>query len=116
MSELEAEPLLRTDANTSSESRFDGPPTQKVLTRRALDDDVFTETATTGRRIGWTSAYILVISRVIGSGIFAMPGTIVQNVGSLGLALSLWLIGAFVAWASLPLTWNMVACCHVREE
>jgi hypothetical protein len=37
--------------------------------------------------IGWGSVYVLVISRVIGSGIFATPGTIIQNVGSPGLAL-----------------------------
>ncbi len=30
-----------------------------------------------------------------------MPGTIIQNVGSPGLALSLWILGAFVAWAGL---------------
>lgn len=59
------------------------------------------EASTLGRKIGWSSAYILVISRVIGSGIFAMPGVIVQDVGSPGLALLLWLIGALIAWAGL---------------
>ena len=103
MPDLEAEPLLRAEANGAAASSTDGPPLQKVPTDRAIEDDVLTETATTGRRIGWASAYILVISRVIGSGIFAMPGTIVQNVGSPGLALSMWLIGAFVAWASLAI-------------
>ncbi len=58
MSDLEVESLLRTDADASSDSRFDGPPTQKVLTDRALDDDVLTEIATAGRRIGWANLVI----------------------------------------------------------
>lgn len=37
------------------------------------------------------------ISRVIGSGIFATPGVIIQDVGSPGLALLLWIVGALVA-------------------
>jgi Amino acid permease len=43
---------------------------------------------------------MLVSSEVIGSGIFAMPGAI-ENVGSPGLALALWVVGALVAWAGL---------------
>jgi amino acid transporter len=100
MSDLEAEPLLRKAVDPHLESILED---QKVQTDRGIDNDILTETSTLGRSIGWGSAYILVISRVIGSGIFAMPGTIVQNVGSPGLALSLWLIGAFVAWAGLAI-------------
>jgi amino acid transporter len=43
----------------------------------------------------------LVISRVIGSGIFATPGVIVRDVGSVGLALSLWVVGAIIAACGL---------------
>lgn len=67
-------------------------------------DVLLPETATVGRNIGWGSAYIMVISRVIGSGIFAMPGTILKSAGSPGLALTLWIIGAFVAWCGLAIT------------
>jgi amino acid transporter len=49
------------------------------------------------------SAYILVISRVVGSGIFAMPGVIIQNVGSPGLALIIWVLGAVLAWIGLAI-------------
>ena len=103
MPNLEEEPLLSRTDNTPSESRLERFPSLDASTHWAIHDDLLTETATTGRRIGWASAYILAISRVIGSGIFAMPGTIVQNVGSPGVALSLWLIGAFVTWASLAI-------------
>ncbi|KAE8347658.1 hypothetical protein BDV24DRAFT_170725 [Aspergillus arachidicola] len=45
----------------------------------------------------WSSAYILVISRVIGSGVFATPGSIVKSAGSIGLTLVLWLVGTILA-------------------
>lgn len=69
----------------------------------SLEDSTLPETSTTGRRIGWSSAYILVISRVIGSGIFAMPGIVIQRVGSPGLALVLWLAGALMSLAGLTI-------------
>ena len=103
MSDIEHEPLLRPDAVGQPESEATPERLQHAKFERAIDNDVIPETSPTGRKIGWGSAYILVISRVIGSGIFAMPGTIVQNVGSPGLALSLWVIGAFVAWAGLAI-------------
>jgi len=76
---------------------------QQVESIRSVENDVLPETATVGRTIGWGSAYIIVISRVIGSGIFAMPGTIVKSVGSPGLALIMWVVGAFVAWCGLAI-------------
>lgn len=53
------------------------------------------------RNLNWSSAYILIISRVVGSGIFAAPGVIAQSTGSVGLALTLWLVGAIVAACGL---------------
>jgi amino acid permease len=55
----------------------------------------------TRRLLGWGSAYILIISRVIGSGIFATPGVIISSVGSIGLSLSLWFAGALISWCGL---------------
>lgn len=50
-----------------------------------------------GKALSWTSAYILVVSRVIGSGIFATPGSIVKSAGSIGLSLLIWLVGTILA-------------------
>lgn len=50
-----------------------------------------------GKALSWTSAYILVVSRVIGSGIFATPGSIVKSAGSIGLTLLIWLVGTILA-------------------
>jgi hypothetical protein len=65
-------------------------------TTSSAEDGVLLETSTLGRNITWSSAYILVISRVIGSGIFATPGVIVKGVGSVGLSLALWIVGAII--------------------
>ncbi|OAA65860.1 low-affinity methionine permease [Niveomyces insectorum RCEF 264] len=73
----------------------------RSLPRHAIEDDVLPETSTLGRNLSWQSAYILVISRVIGSGIFATPGTILRGVGSPGLSLLLWVVGAGVAACGL---------------
>ncbi|KAM0551885.1 hypothetical protein ACHAPJ_008222 [Fusarium lateritium] len=75
-----------------------------VQPSRDVEDDVLPETSTIGRNLSWQSAYVLVISRVVGSGIFATPGTIVQSVGSAGLSLSLWLVGAAIAACGLAVS------------
>lgn len=84
---------------TDAEQLADGPELS-----RSVEYDVIPETAVIGRNLGWGSAYILIISRVIGSGIFATPGTIFKSVGSVGLALLLWIVGALVSWASLAVS------------
>lgn len=99
MSTTEREPLIQHLV----EAIEDGQDHDAYEQRKVAEDAVLPETAVTGRTIGWTSAYMLVLSRVIGSGIFAMPGTIVQNVGSPGVAIILWVVGALVAWFGLSI-------------
>jgi amino acid transporter len=91
-------PVDSTKAYTSSEES--NTTTAEGVTR-SIEDDVLPETSTLGRTISWSSAYILVISRVIGSGIFATPGVIVKDVGSVGLSLTLWVVGAIIAACGL---------------
>ena len=100
MSDAEDSPLLRAQEDARELSGPEGPIPEDLL---SVENNVKPEDSTLGRKIGWSSAYILVISRVIGSGIFAMPGSVVQTVGSLGLALTLWIIGAAVAWCGLAI-------------
>jgi amino acid permease len=75
--------------------------TRPLPVQRSLEDDILPETAVSGRNLGWGSAYILIIARVIGSGIFATPGAIVRSVGSVGLSLGLWVAGAVISWCGL---------------
>jgi amino acid transporter len=87
-------PLLSSDEESDA--------TIGERTTCSIEDGVLLpETSTLGRTITWPSAYILVISRVIGSGIFATPGVIVKSVGSVGLSLSLWGVGAIIAACGL---------------
>ncbi|KAI0550205.1 methionine permease [Xylaria curta] len=69
-----------------------------------LEDDVLPEESILGRNIGWRSAYIIAISRVIGSGIFAVPGVILKSAGSVGLSLMLWIGGAVLVAAGLAVS------------
>ena len=72
--------------------------------RRPVEYDTLPEDVTFGRNISWTSAYLLIISRVIGSGIFATPGVIFKSVGSVGLSLLLWLVGSCIAACGLAMS------------
>ncbi|KAI2617193.1 amino acid transporter [Hypoxylon sp. NC1633] len=69
-----------------------------------VEDDVLPEESVLGRNIDWKSAYIIAISRVIGSGIFAVPGVILTAVGSIGLSLSIWILGAVVVACGLAVS------------
>ncbi|KAI0428612.1 methionine permease [Xylaria sp. FL1042] len=69
-----------------------------------VEDDVLPEESTLGRNIDWKSAYVIAISRVIGSGIFAVPGVILKSVGSVGLSLTLWVVGALIVAAGLAVS------------
>ncbi|KAG4274596.1 hypothetical protein FPRO04_09263 [Fusarium proliferatum] len=93
-----------TDKTSTRHDSIDSEAAGEIHPSRDVEDDVLPETSTIGRNLSWQSAYILVISRVVGSGIFATPGTIVQSVGSAGLSLSLWIVGAFIAACGLAVS------------
>lgn len=100
----EERPLLsRSTSPTERAKTVSGSRTGEGVTR-SVEDDVLPETSILGRTLNWPSAYILVISRVIGSGIFATPGVIVKSVGSVGLSLTLWVIGAVIAACGLAIS------------
>lgn len=81
------------DSYGSISSRdVEGSTEHETVLDRSVENEVLPETAVTGRNLGWSSAYILIVSRVIGSGIFATPGVIVRSVGSVGITLVLWCV------------------------
>lgn len=49
--------------------------------------------------LGASAAYGILVSIVIGSGVFTSPGSIDTNVPSPGMALVMWLLGGVLAWA-----------------
>ncbi|KAI9744138.1 MAG: hypothetical protein M1818_002290 [Claussenomyces sp. TS43310] len=102
----EQEPLLsESDSSVRpADASHDDNNVPNASHSRAIEEDVLPETATYGRNLGWGGAYIIVISRVIGSGIFATPGSITKSVGSIGLSLLLWIAGAVLAACGLSIS------------
>ncbi|KAI0104190.1 methionine permease [Nemania sp. FL0031] len=99
--EAEQRPLL-ADSPLLLPPDENGRPPQPDHGR--LEDDVLPEESTLGRNIDWKSAYVIAISRVIGSGIFAVPGVILKSAGSVGLSLTLWVVGAVIVAAGLAVS------------
>jgi hypothetical protein len=65
------------------------------------DGESFDNVPKANRRLGTLSATMLIANRMIGTGIFATPASILSGVGSIGLALFMWVIGAIIAAAGL---------------
>ncbi|KAK4444386.1 amino acid permease-domain-containing protein [Podospora aff. communis PSN243] len=58
------------------------------------DADVFS--IPEDRRLGVTSTALLIVNRMIGTGIFSTPSTIIQATNSVGAALLFWVLGGFM--------------------
>ena len=82
-------------------------------TVHAVEDHDMPEESS-GRHLTLSSAYILVISRVIGSAIFATNGPIMKSTGSIGLSLLLWAFGAGIAATDL-VVWLEYGCMLPRS-
>jgi solute carrier family 7 (L-type amino acid transporter), member 9/15 len=81
-----AQRSLLTEHGESGYGTADGTPST------APEQGTFT------RNLGATEAFAIVISIVIGSGVFTSPGSIDANVPSPGAALVIWLVGGVLAW------------------
>ncbi|PPQ71257.1 hypothetical protein CVT24_009511 [Panaeolus cyanescens] len=53
------------------------------------------------RQIGLVSAVFIIFNRIIGTGVFATPSSILRLSGSVGLSLFMWVIGAIIASAGM---------------
>ena len=91
----------------SPNDRLDDGPQRPLLADQrepeyGLSEDVTAlpapEQGTFTRNLGAIEAFAVVISIVIGSGIFTSPGSIDANVPSPGAALVIWLVGGVLAW------------------
>ncbi|TVY36193.1 b(0,+)-type amino acid transporter [Lachnellula subtilissima] len=75
-----------------------GEPEYGTVDGVAVASSEQSERGTFTRNLGAIDAFAIIISIVIGSGIFTSPGSIDANVPSPGVALVLWLIGGVLAW------------------
>ncbi|KII88442.1 hypothetical protein PLICRDRAFT_161541 [Plicaturopsis crispa FD-325 SS-3] len=92
-----------TDSSKGKEPGYDTDrETTDVAVERSDDfNDAVSDIVPGRREIGLLSATFLIFNRIIGTGVFATPATILGQAGSVGLALFLWVIGAIVAVAGM---------------
>ena len=107
----ELQPLIRHDPilakpNRSTHDLQDGH-VSAISDARSIELETLPETATFGRNLTWTSAYLLTISRIVGSGIFATPGNIYKSVGSVGLTLTVWVVGTAISACGLAVSMEL---------
>ncbi|OJI98078.1 hypothetical protein ASPVEDRAFT_37503 [Aspergillus versicolor CBS 583.65] len=76
----------------------DGPRRADGVTQ-LYEGNIFDTTPEDRRQIGVVSASFLIFNRVIGTGIFATPSTILSLSGSVGLSLFMWVAGTVIAVA-----------------
>ncbi|KAH7361830.1 amino acid/polyamine transporter I [Plectosphaerella cucumerina] len=76
------QPLLGAQREANAPIRRDDSPARGTFTRN----------------LGAIEAFGIVVSVVIGSGVFTSPGAIDTNVPSPGVALVIWLVGGILAW------------------
>jgi L-type amino acid transporter 9 len=70
-------------------------------------DEDYTATVsrrTFSRNLGALDGFALLVSIVIGSGVFSSPGPIDANVPSPGASLLIWLLGGVLAWSVVECT------------
>ncbi|KAF1846490.1 amino acid transporter [Cucurbitaria berberidis CBS 394.84] len=84
MASSETTPLLQQDT-----------PTPQIIPDEEATD---ARRGTFSRNLGAIDGFALLISIVIGSGIFSSPGPVDANVPSPGAALLIWLLGGVLAW------------------
>lgn len=101
MEQSERQPLLPSPSrNNNSQPLSLGDPRVEIPTE--FPDSL--PGSSSGKNLTWTSAYILVVSRVIGSGIFATPGSIVKSTGSIGLTALVWVFGTILAACGMSIS------------
>src|SRR6478609_1102524 len=82
----------------SSERAEDASQQPLLPEHRQADHDAAASRGTFTRNLGAIEAFGIVVSIVIGSGVFTSPGSIDTNVPSPGIALVIWLVGGVLAW------------------
>jgi amino acid permease len=101
--EAERRPLLPGGTAGEQSSREEYQAASDGGHRADQDDDeesikLGAGAGTFTRSLGAVEAFAIVISIVIGSGVFTSPGSIDTNVPSPGAALLVWFVGGVLAW------------------
>ncbi|KAF2026387.1 amino acid transporter [Setomelanomma holmii] len=78
--------------------RSEGDNAQSYITDEDNTESTAVSRGTFARNLGALDGFALLISIVIGSGVFSSPGPIDANVPSPGAGLLIWLLGGILAW------------------
>ncbi|KAL2827406.1 amino acid permease-domain-containing protein [Aspergillus cavernicola] len=78
---------------------LEGGPRRADGVTQLYEGNIYDTTPEDRRQIGVVSASFLIFNRVIGTGIFATPSTILSLSGSVGLSLFMWVAGTLIAVA-----------------
>ncbi|CAO3634082.1 unnamed protein product [Cunninghamella echinulata] len=81
--------------NNNSSNHANNPKVNTKLAPLAVGDQKL------NRHIGFFSGTMMNIGQIIGTGIFSNPALILQNTGSGGMVLILWVVGALTATSGL---------------
>ncbi|KAJ5566621.1 hypothetical protein N7535_008259 [Penicillium sp. DV-2018c] len=68
-----------------------------------------------GYSVGWVTVVFLNLSKMIGTGVFSTPSTVLKGAGSVGLTLFYWVIGYLMAASSLAVYMEFAACFPSRS-
>ena len=97
-----ASPLLHPTPKMPQQTQEDPSTTEPLLasSREYAQSRASGEAqrGTFKKNLGAIEAFGIIISIVIGSGVFTSPGSIDTNVPSPGFALIIWLVGGVLAW------------------
>ena len=101
---LDHEPSLVTSAEPNpSLNNLQRDQLSPASNNCSIEFGTLPETAIFGRNLTWTSIYMLTVLRIIASGIFATPGISYRSVGSVGLAVKVWIVSALIAACGLTI-------------
>ncbi|KAJ5781295.1 hypothetical protein N7457_006455 [Penicillium paradoxum] len=68
-----------------------------------------------GYSVGWVTVVFLNLSKMIGTGVFSTPSTVLKGAGSVGLTLFYWVIGYLMASSSLSVYMEFASCFPSRS-
>ncbi|KAG5978989.1 hypothetical protein E4U55_005688 [Claviceps digitariae] len=105
-------PAPRHEAEMEAEREGDAPDALKDGVG-GLDFEEYTAGGL-GRHLGVWSTTSLIIGRIVGTGIFSTPSSIVNELGSVGASLLVWTLGLLLAIAGLCV-WLELACMIPRS-
>ncbi|PVH95684.1 amino acid transporter-like protein [Periconia macrospinosa] len=86
-------------ASTETTPLLQDPPSEPPTTAHEETPQSSSRHGTFAAQLGALDGFALLISIVIGSGVFSSPGPVDANVSSPGAALLVWLVGGILAWS-----------------